>query len=230
MSEPRRVLVIDDELAVRRFLRHGLEGAGYRVIEASAGDEGLSLAAQHLPDLVLLDLGLPDMDGIALCRALRSWYRGAVIVLSARDQEPVKVRALDEGADDYVTKPFGLPELQARMRVAMRHVTQAGATPEPVLHLGSITLDLAARTVHRDAEQIHLTPTEYRLLVALARAPGKVLTQRHLIAEVWGPRAGEKAHDLRVYMARLREKLEIDPSNPVVFQTELGVGYRLLVP
>ncbi len=229
MSEAPRALIIDDEQPVRRFLRHGLEGAGLRTLEASTGREGLSLAAQYVPELILLDLGLPDMDGVDLCRALREWYRGGILVVSARDQEAVKVRALDEGADDYVTKPFGMPELLARVRVALRHAATLGQAPDPVLSLGPLTLDLAARRVLRGEDEVHLTPTEYRLFVVLARAAGKVVTQRQLITEVWGPRAGDKAHDLRVYMARLREKLEPDGQSPEIFQTELGVGYRLLV-
>lgn len=228
--EGPRLLIIEDEPPVRRFLRHGLEGAGYRVLEAATAREGLSLAAQYVPELVIVDLGLPDLDGLELCRELRGWYRGAIVVLSARDQESVKVQALDGGADDYVTKPFGFPELLARLRVALRHAARAGDAAEPVLRAGAIRVDLAARRVLLGEREVHLTPTEYRLLVVLARAAGKVVTQRQLIAEVWGPRAGDKAHDLRVYMARLREKLEPEPGASEVFQTELGVGYRLVLP
>jgi two-component system KDP operon response regulator KdpE len=229
MTDTPRVLIVDDQLPVRRFLRHGLEGPGCRVLEATDGREALSLAAPYLPDVVLLDLGLPDQDGVEVCRALREWFAGAIVILSARDQESAKVEALDAGADDYITKPVGFPELLARLRVALRHVAAQGGGSEAVLKLGTITLDLSARRVLRDGSDVHLTPTEYRLLVVLARAAGKVVTQRQLIGEVWGPRAGDKAHDLRVYMARLREKLDPDPDSPEVSQTELGVGYRLMV-
>lgn len=227
MSEGARVLIIDDEAPVRRFLRHGLEGAGYRVVEAASGREGLSLAAQYVPELVVLDLGLPDMDGVEVCRELRAWFQGAVVVLSARDQEQSKVVALDEGADDYVTKPFGFPELLARLRVALRHVARGQGATDPVLRVGPLEIDLAARRVKRDGVEVHLTQTEYKLLALLARQTGKVVTQKQIITELWGPRAGDKSHDLRVYMAHLRQKLEPEGARPGLFQTELGVGYRM---
>lgn len=228
MTPVIRALIIEDEAPVRRLLRHGLQGAGYHLIEASTGAEGLSLAAQHSPDVVLLDLGLPDMDGVLLLTELRAWYRGAVVVLSARGDERTKVAALDAGADDYVPKPFGFPELLARLRVALRHTAHDAAADDPVVRLGGIEIDRAARRVRREGEDVHLTPTEYKLLMALIQHRGKVLTQRQIVEAVWGPKPGDKAHDLRVYMARLRQKLDPDPSNPRLFQTELGVGYRVM--
>lgn len=229
MTDEIRALLIEDEAPVRRMLRHGLQGAGYRVLEASTAAEGLSLLAQYRPELVLLDLGLPNLDGAAALVELRAWYRGAVIVLSARDDERAKIEALDAGADDYVTKPFSFPELLARSRVALRHVARAeGELAEPLLRLGEVEIDRAARQVRCAGAEVRLTPTEYKLLLALAAHPGRVLTQHQLVEAVWGPRPGDKAHDLRVYMARLRQKLDPDPANPRLFRTELGVGYRVM--
>jgi two-component system KDP operon response regulator KdpE len=222
------VLVIEDEPQMRRFLRTSLTTHGYKVVEAATGREGLGHASGHNPDLILLDLGLPDGDGLAVARALRIQRRTPIIVLSARGREQDKVAALDLGADDYLTKPFGLGELLARMRVAQRHATPA-LSVTPVVEAGRIRIDLAARQVHRDGVEVHLTPTEYRLLAALAEHPGRVLTHRQLLERVWGPGAAEQTHYLRVYMAQLRHKLEPDPARPEALITEPAVGYRLRV-
>lgn len=206
-------------------MRRALEGEGLRVFEAQTLARGLIEAGTRRPDLVILDLGLPDGDGRDFITALRAWSPMPVIVLSARVEETDKVAALDAGADDYLTKPFGVAELLARVRVALRR-SRAGEGGEPVLLLGDVTVDLAHRRITRDGQDIHLTQTEFRLLSALLRHPGKVLTQRHLLREVWGPAAVEHGHYLRIYMARLRHKLEVDPARPVFLLTETGVGYR----
>jgi two-component system KDP operon response regulator KdpE len=221
------VLLIEDEPQMRRFLRASLDGNGFRLVEASTAAEGQSLAASHNPELVLLDLGLPDDDGVALTRRLREWARMPIIVISARGREANKVEALDAGADDYLTKPFGVNELLARMRVALRHAAASGGTTEPVLQLGKVKLDLQKREVTRDGHDVHLTPIEYRLLVLLAQHAGKVLTHGHILKEVWGPGSAQQTHYLRVYMAQLRQKLEDDPARPRLLITEPGVGYRL---
>jgi two-component system KDP operon response regulator KdpE len=223
------VVVIEDELQIRRFLRAALEGADMTVHEAADGRQGLIEVATRQPDLVIVDLGLPDQDGVVVIRELRGWSGVPVIVLSARTQEAEKVAALDAGADDYLTKPFGVSELLARMRAHLRR-WQAGSAPaEAVVRLGAVTVDLASRQVSRDSEPIHLTPVEYRLLVALLRHAGKVLTHRQLLLEVWGPAASEHSHYLRIYMGHLRRKLEDNPAQPKYLLTESGVGYRLLV-
>lgn len=220
------VLLVEDEPQMRRFLRAALTSHGYRLVEASTGGEGIAHATAHNPEVVLLDLGLPDIDGLEVTRRLREFTQVPIIVLSARGREEDKVAALDAGADDYVTKPFGMNELLARVRVALRHAE--GRSPDdPVLDLGSLTIDLARREVMRDGASVKLTPIEYRLLTVLARHAGKVLTQRQLLKEVWGPTHTEDTHYLRVYMAQLRRKVEIDPSNPQLLLTEPGVGYRL---
>jgi two-component system KDP operon response regulator KdpE len=222
------ILLIDDEPQMRRFLRITLQGHGYRLIEAATGEEGLTEAATRNPDVVLLDLGLPDMDGLEVTRKLRGWSQVPVIVLSAREQESDKIKALDAGADDYLTKPFGAGELLARIRVALRHMVmrQTGGE-EPVFELGSIKVDLARRRVFRDGSEVHLTPIEYRLLTVLIRHAGKVVTHTQLLKEVWGSASTEQTHYLRIYMAQLRHKLEADPARPVFFINEPGVGYRL---
>jgi two-component system, OmpR family, KDP operon response regulator KdpE len=222
------VLLIEDEVQIRRFLRASLRGQGYRLLEAVTGDEGLLQAATRQPDLVVLDLGLPDLDGLEVLRRLREWSHVPVIVLSARGHERDKVAALDAGADDYVSKPFGIGELLARMRVALRHAarTAAGAE-EPVFQAGDLRVDLARRRVSRGDTEVRLTPTEYRLLAVLVRHAGKVLTHRQLLREVWGPPYVEQTHYLRVYMTQLRHKLEADPTRPGLLLTEAGVGYRL---
>ena len=220
------VLVIEDEPQMRRFLRTSLQSQGYQVVEAGTGREGLRHAAGYNPDLILLDLGLPDGDGLAVAKVLRSQRKTPIIVLSARGRDEDKVAALDLGADDYLTKPFGLGELLARMRVAQRHAHPAAAAA-PVIEAGSLRIDLERRQVFRDGAEVHLTPTEYRLLAALGREPGKVLTHRQLLEEVWGASHAGQTHYLRVYMAQLRHKLEEDAARPVLLITEPAVGYRL---
>ena len=223
-----QVLVIDDEPQIRRLLQLTLESAGYRVLAAEKGQEGLILAAQHRPALVVLDLGLPDLNGLEVLRRLREWSEVPVVVLSVQEAEADKIAALDSGADDYVTKPFNSGELLARLRVALRH---ADKTPElPVLEIGHWVIDLAARRVTADGRDVSLTATEYSLLRFLVRHAGKVLTHRQLLREVWGANAEHQTHYLRVYLARLREKLERNPAAPELLVTEPGVGYRLLVP
>lgn len=227
MTEPV-VLLVEDELAMRRFLRAALASHGYRLVEAETAREALQLATSHNPELILMDLGLPDGDGLELTCRLREWTRVPIIVLSARGREDDKVQALDAGADDYLTKPFGVNELLARMRVALRHARQVAA-PEssPVLEVGPLRLDLSRREVSIHGQQVHLTPIEYRLLVLLASNAGKVLTHRHILKEVWGPSHVGQAHHVRVHMAELRKKIEVDPARPQLLLTEPGVGYRL---
>jgi two-component system KDP operon response regulator KdpE len=219
------ILIVEDERPIRRFLKVTLEGQGYRVEESITGEEALRDAASQPPDLVILDLGLPDMDGQEVLRQLREWYGGPVIVLSARDQETQKIQALDNGADDYLTKPFGVGELSARIRTAMRHAHRQGPQ-EKALKIGELVIDLAARTVVVENRTVHLTPLEYKLLITLAKNAGKVLTHRYLLKEVWGPHDALENHYLRVFVASLRRKLEADPARPRYLLTEQGVGYR----
>jgi len=230
MSEPSAtkpsILVIDDELQIRRLLRTCLEGGGYRVLEAANGQDGILQAAQHPPDVVLLDLGLPDLDGVTVLKRLREWSRVPVVVLSVRDREEDKVAALDNGADDYVTKPFSTAELLARLRVAQRHTLPSAESP--IFHSGDLEMDLTARSVKLKGREVKLTATEYSLLRLFVQHAGKVLTHRQILKEVWGPGYVEQTHYLRVYIAHLREKLENDPSRPRLITTEPGVGYRLL--
>ncbi|HUL50816.1 MAG TPA: response regulator [Gemmatimonadales bacterium] len=221
------VLVIEDEPQMRRFLRAALESHDYRFVEAASGREGTAQATGRNPDVILLDLGLPDGDGIDLTRRLREWSSTPIIVISARGQEQDKVAALDAGADDYLTKPFGTGELLARLRVALRHSQRVGGRPEPVFKLGELRVDLGGRRVFVGETEIHLTPTEYKLLTTLVQHAGKVITHRHLLKEVWGPNATEHTHYLRVYMTQLRHKLERDPARPRYLLTEPAVGYRL---
>ena len=221
------VLVVDDEPQMLRFLRAALPPHGYRVIEAATGEAALVETASRQPDIVLLDLGLPDLDGIEVTRRLREWSRVPILVLSARDQEGDKVQALDAGADDYVTKPFGTGELLARMRVALRHAAGAGGATSSVLEAGELRIDVAAHRVFVGAREVRLTRTEFRLLALLARHAGKVLTHRQILNEIWGPNAVAHTHYLRVYMGQLRHKLEADPARPRWLHTETGVGYRL---
>jgi len=229
MSDPGPViLLVEDEPQMRRFLRVALEGSGYHYLEAATGQEGLALAVQHRPDAILLDLGLPDMDGLDLVTRLRKWSRTPVIVISARGQETDKVAALDAGADDYLTKPFGTRELLARIRVALRHAEPETAAA-PVFVLGRWRVDLAKRQVLVDGKEVHLTPLEYSLFTTLIRHAGKVVTHRLLLKEVWGGAAGAQPLYLRVYMTQLRHKLEEEPSRPKYLQTEPGVGYRLFI-
>ncbi len=220
-------LVIDDELQIRRLLRVCLEGNGYRVLEAASGQEGLSEAAQHPPDVVVLDLGLPDMDGVTILKRLREWSHVPVIILSVRDREDDKIAALDNGADDYVTKPFSTGELLARLRVAQRHASPTGDLT--VFRAGQLEVDLTARVVKLNGKEIKLTATEYSLLRLFVQHSGKVLTHNQILKEVWGPNYTEQTHYLRVYIAHLREKLEAEPSKPRLIITEPGVGYRFVV-
>ena len=223
------ILIIDDEAHFRRFLRPSLIAHGYRVIEAATGDLGVTMARQHVPDVVLLDLGLPDLDGIEITRRVRQWSHVPIVVLSARGQETDKVTALDAGADDYLTKPFGLPELLARLRAALRHrLLKTGVSPEREFESGDLRVDLQSRQVFAGGEEIRLTAIEYRLLEVLIQHAGQVVTHRQLLDTVWGPGHAEQTEYLRVYMAHLRRKLEADPSRPRFFRTETGVGYRLL--
>jgi two-component system KDP operon response regulator KdpE len=222
------VLLIEDEPQMRRFVTAALRAHQYAVVEAGTAREGLAQAAGRNPDLILLDLGLPDSDGLEVARTIRRSARTPIIVLSARGQEHDKVAALDLGADDYLTKPFGMPELLARIRVALRHAAvPADAPPEPRFEIGDLRVDLLRRQVLRDGEEVHLTPTEYKLLATLVRHAGRVVTHRQLLQEVWGANYVEQTQYLRVYMAQLRHKLERDPTRPRMLTTEPGVGYRL---
>ena len=224
------LVVIEDDPQIRRFLRTGLSAEPFRIFEAETGRAGLVEAATRKPDLVILDLGLPDLDGVEVVAELRAWYTRPIIILSARSNEQEKIKALDAGADDYLTKPFGIGELLARIRAALRRAARdAGVAAENSIEFGEVRVDLAARRVQRAGSDVHLTPNEYRLLAALVRHAGKVCTHRQLLAEVWGPSHVEHGHYLRIYMAQLRHKLESDPTNPRFLRTEAGVGYRLLV-
>ncbi|HWC01770.1 MAG TPA: response regulator [Methylomirabilota bacterium] len=222
------VLVIEDEAPIRRFLRPSLTSQGYRVVESETGEDGLLQATSRQPELVILDLGLPDLDGLEVIRRLREWTRIPIIVLSARGAESDKVAALDAGADDYVAKPFAVGELLARARVALRHATLGREPGESTFAVAELRVDLARRRVWLGESEVRLTPIEYRLLATLVRHAGKVLTHRQLLQEVWGPAQVEQSHYLRVYMANLRRKLETDPARPRLLRTEPGVGYRLL--
>lgn len=221
------VLIIEDEPQMRRFLRSALASHGFRCLEACTAAEGMALASSHNPEVILLDLGLPDGSGIVLARRLREWARTPILVISARGREADKVEALDAGADDYLTKPFGVNELFARIRVALRHATRNGTAAESVIEIGALRLDLPRREVRVDGNEVHLTPIEYRLLVLLANNAGKVLTHRQILNEVWGPGHATQTHYLRVYMAALRQKIESEPARPKLLVTEPGVGYRL---
>jgi two-component system, OmpR family, KDP operon response regulator KdpE len=221
------VLLIEDDPQLRRFLRASLHAEGFRLLEADTGERGIELARTQTPDVILLDLGLPDLDGIKVTERLRGWTRIPIIVISARGREADKVEALDAGADDYLTKPFGVSELLARIRVAFRHTEALPSGEQPVLEVGGLRLDLDRHQVTRDDREIRLTPIEYKILTLLARHPGKVLTHRQLLKQVWGPAAQDQTHYLRVYMAQLRRKIEKDPARPHLLVTEPGVGYRL---
>lgn len=226
-----QILLIEDDPQVRRFLRVSLTAQEFRLLEATDGEEGLRLAAQYVPDVILLDLGLPKLDGVEVTRRLREWSTVPIIVLSAREREADKVAALDAGADDYLVKPFGFAELLARIRVALRHAAVAASgKADPVFDNGALRVDLSARRVWLDQVEVKLTAIEYKLLTTFVQHAGKVVTSRHLLEAVWGPNSAGKAHSLRVYIAHLRRKLEPDPSKSRLLQTEIGVGYRLLVP
>ncbi|MDQ2644714.1 MAG: response regulator [Myxococcota bacterium] len=220
------ILVVEDEAQMRRFLRVSLSSNGYRLVEVETGADALAQAAQRNPALILLDLGLPDLDGLAVTRRLREWSKTPIVVLSARGQEQDKIDALDAGADDYVTKPFGVGELLARMRVALRHRTP-GAETSSQFSSGELRVDLGRRQVFVREAEVHLTPIEYNLLTTLIRYSGRVVTHRQLLREVWGPNSSEQTQYLRVYMGQLRHKLESNPSRPRFLLTEPGVGYRL---
>ena len=220
------VLVIDDEIQIRRLLRLTLEGAGYKVFDAATGQDGLTEAAQRRPDVVILDLGLPDMDGLQVLKRLREWSRVPVLVLSVRDGEEDVIAALDHGADDYMTKPFSAGELLARLRTAQRHSLKGEEAK--VFRSNQLEVDLVARVVKVNGSEVRLSATEYSLLRLFVQHAGKVLTHRQIMREVWGPNAAEQTHYLRVYMSHLREKLEPDAAQPKLFITEPGVGYRLM--
>ena len=221
------ILIIEDEPEIRRFLRTALATEDYRVVEAETGERGTIEAGTLKPDLVIVDLGLPDIDGIEVIRRIRKWSPLPIIVLSARAREQSKVEALDAGADDYVTKPFAVGELLARVRVALRHATRA-PSGEEILAFGEATVDLQRRKASRAGTEVHLTPLEFRLLTCLAQHLGMVVTHRQLLREVWGPSHVEHTHYLRIYMKQLRDKLEDDPIRPKHLLTETGVGYRLV--
>jgi len=224
---PHTILVIEDEPPLQKFLRVALESQGYSVILASRGEEGLRHAVMSQPDLVILDLGLPDMDGLQVTSRLREWTKIPVIVVSARGKEQDKVVALDAGADDYLTKPFGVGELLARVRVALRHASQPSGSASPVYDSGGLKVDLTRHEVTVDGNPIHLTRNEFRLLAVLVKNAGMVMTHRQLLKEVWGPGSGEETHYVRVYINQLRQKIEPDPARPKYLLTETGVGYRL---
>jgi two-component system KDP operon response regulator KdpE len=223
------ILIVEDEPQMLRFLRASLGTHGYRLVESTSGNDGLAQAAARNPDVILLDLGLPDLDGLEVTRRIREWAKTPIIVLSARGQDEDKIRALDAGADDYLTKPFSVGELLARIRVALRHVAEGTAESTPVFTLDALSVDLAKREVRRGDQEVHLTPTEYRLLGVLIKHAGKVVTHRQLLREVWGPPYVEHTQYLRVFMAQLRHKLEPDPAKPRYLINEPGVGYRLRV-
>jgi two-component system KDP operon response regulator KdpE len=222
------ILLVEDEAQMRTFVRLALTAHGYRVLEVATGQEGLQQAAAHTPDLILLDLGLPDIDGLEITQRLREWSIAPIIIISARGQEEQKVGALDAGADDYITKPFGSEELMARIRVALRHSARSNQDPaSSVATAGDIKVDYAKRLVFVAEREVHLTPIEYKLIVALMRHAGMVLTHKQLLDQVWGPGHAHQMQYLRVYMAQLRQKLEENPAHPKYLVTEPGVGYRL---
>lgn len=221
------VLLIDDEPPIRRLLRTALAAHDYRMIEAATGEDGLQQAATRQPDIIVVDLGLPDIDGVQVIRRLREWAATPIIVLSARGQERDKIEALEAGADDYMSKPFGVGELVARIRVALRHATRGQQGDEPVFSVGVLKVDQAHRRVFVEEREIHLTPIEYRLITTLVRHAGKVVTHDQLLKEVWGPPYVGQSHYVRVYMAQLRRKLEENAARPRYLLTEPGVGYRL---
>jgi two-component system KDP operon response regulator KdpE len=231
MPEPAPlVLVVEDEVAIRRFIAAALDSHGYRAIEAGNAKEASARATEHVPDVLLVDLGLPDRDGIDLIRDLRGWSQAPIIVLSARGREEDKVRGLDAGADDYLTKPFGVPELLARLRAVLRRRQRAEANTEPVLRCGDLSVDIADHRVRLGNAELHLTSVEFKLLAELLRHAGRLVTHGQLTAAVWGPGSTEDAQYLRVYIHQLRRKIEEDPAQPRRLLTEVGVGYRLVEP
>ena len=228
MNQPARLLVVEDDPAILRFVRQALEAEGHQVFETDTVKRGLIEAGTRRPDLLILDLGLPDGDGMSLLRDLRGWSPLPVIVLSARGDERDKIEALDAGADDYLVKPFSVGELSARVRAALRRRDRSAAPASSIVAFGDCELDLARRQVRRAGAHVHLTPVEYKLAAALVAREGQVLTHRQLLCEVWGPGSIEHSHYLRIYMAHLRKKLEFDPAQPMHFLTETGVGYRFV--
>ncbi len=221
------IVIIEDDPPIRRFLRTGLRTQEFTIFEAATGKQGIIEAEVRKPDLIILDLGLPDIDGVEVIKAVRQWSNVPIIILSARSNEQNKIEALDAGADDYLTKPFGFGELLARIRVALRHSVRTGnVTADELFTCGELTVDLHNRLVRIDGQEVHLTPIQYRLLTVLIKYPGKVLTHRQILKEVWGPSYQENAHYLRIYMSQLRQKLEKDPTQPEYLLTESGVGYR----
>ncbi|HSQ26656.1 MAG TPA: response regulator [Anaerolineales bacterium] len=223
-----RILVVDDERAIRRFLRASLSSMGHTILEASTGSEALTVVLEHRPDIIFLDLGLPDMDGLQVTQQLREWSSTPIIILSVRDQEKYKIQALDAGADDYLTKPFGMGELMARVRGVLRRSLQHGSG-EPIIRFDTLIVDLAHRKVTKDGAEINLTPTEYDLLKLMVQNAGKVMTHKQIIQKIWGGGYEEEAHLLRVNISNLRRKIERDPTRPSIIFTEPGVGYRMRV-
>jgi len=225
------VLIVEDELPVRRFIRSSMSAHGYQIAEASTTAEALAMATSRTPDIILLDLGLPDGDGLDFTRRVREWSRVPIIVISARGREEDKVVALDSGADDYLTKPFSVNELLARVRVALRHAQARGSDSDDIrFEFGTLRIDMSRREVTVEGRDVHLTPIEYKLLTLLARNAGRVLTHRQIIKEIWGASYAEEAHHVRVHMSELRKKIESDPARPKLLTTEPGVGYRLREP
>jgi two-component system KDP operon response regulator KdpE len=229
MADSGVVLVIEDELPIRRFLKPSLQSNGFKVLEAVKGEEGLALASSHNPDIILLDLGLPDLDGLEVVKRLREWTTTPIIIITARGKEKDKIAGLDAGADDYLTKPFDVGELMARMRAALRHSQRLkqGGKQDPVFETPDFKVDLSARVVTVRGKEVHLTPNEYDLLAFLIRHVGKVVTQKQILQEVWGPASGDQVQYLRIYVYQLRQKIEADPDRPRYLLTESGVGYRL---
>lgn len=226
-QKPLSALVIDDEPQIQRLLTITLESNGYRVSSAETGQDGLAAAAQRRHDIIILDLGLPDLNGVVVLKQIRGWTQTPIVVLTVLDEEADKIEALDSGADDYVTKPFNTGELLARLRAALRRADK-GKDEEPVFRAGSLMMDMANRRVTRDGKAVKLTATEYALLRLFVQHAGKVLTHRHILREIWGPGQEDRTQYLRVYMTRLREKLEANPDEPALFLTEPGVGYRFV--
>jgi two-component system, OmpR family, KDP operon response regulator KdpE len=221
------VLIIEDDARIRRFLRPAIEAENFDLMEAETGQAALVASSDRPPDLIVLDLGLPDMDGLEVTKRLREWTKAPILVLSARGREKDKVAALDAGADDYMTKPIGVPELLARIRAALRRRVSVEPEEEPSVAIGGLKIDFGTRHVTVDEREARLTPTEFKLLALLARHPGRVLTHSHMLREVWGPLREDEAHYLRVHMANLRRKIEVEPARPRYLLTEQGVGYRL---
>lgn len=227
-SKNTSILVIEDDVQIRRFLKVGLESAGYHYDECSHGESGLADVATRNPDIIILDLGLPDIDGLIFLKRLREWSQTPVIVLTARDRETDKIEALDQGADDYLTKPFGIGELLARIRTALRHA-QKSDQEEPFFTNGNLKIDFIKRQVFIKNTEVHLTPTEYKILILLAKHSGKVITQHHLLNDVWGASYVDQGHYLRVHMHQLRHKIEENPTRPKLLINEPGVGYRMKI-